>query len=362
MGFDLPPLAAAIPLAPAADGLGAVEANPMELSPVEPVAAEAVAVEPLAVEPLAVAAFFAENAAPAISPETWGLAPPRLDWRIGPVPAVRRALSELAERAAAIAAAASAEPHKAVHAQRRTLRRGRALLRLLGPCMAAAQAKDWLGRLGEASRQLGVFRDADVLPAALRLLGNADRDAVAQLREQLSADRDAARADPNAILQVRSTADVLLSVALEAQGAELELSPPKLARSLQASMRRARALARQANKHPRPEAVHELRKRAKDLRHQLEWLGVRSGDEALDGLVDWLGDLGEVADLLALQAWLKERSSRTPQRGEILLALRLSKAKRARRCLRDAKVALPGHAKRRARAIVVAALARELPA
>jgi CHAD domain-containing protein len=274
---------------------------------------------------------------------------------------VRRALGELAERAAAIAAAAPAEPHKAVHAQRRTLRRGRALLRLVGPCMAAAQAKDWLDRLGEASRQLGVFRDAEVLPAALRLLESADPSAVAQLRDQLSADRDVARTDPNALLEIRNTAEVLLAVAVEAQSAELELSPPKLARSLQASMRRARALARQANKHPRPESVHELRKRAKDLRHQLEWLGVRRGDETLDGLVDWLGDLGEVADLLALQAWLKARRSRTPQRGEILLALRVSKAKRARRCLRDAKVALPGKSKRRARAIVVAALARELP-
>ncbi len=341
MGFDLPPLAAPQPLAPSADGPVGVEADPLEIPVAE--------------------AFSAEPLVPSVLPETWGLAPPRLDWRIGPVPAVRRALGELAERAAAIAAAAPAEPHKAVHAQRRTLRRGRALLRLVGPCMAAAQAKDWLDRLGEASRQLGVFRDAEVLPAALRLLESADPSAVAQLRDQLSADRDVARTDPNALLEIRNTAEVLLAVAVEAQSAELELSPPKLARSLQASMRRARALARQANKHPRPESVHELRKRAKDLRHQLEWLGVRRGDETLDGLVDWLGDLGEVADLLALQAWLKARRSRTPQRGEILLALRVSKAKRARRCLRDAKVALPGKSKRRARAIVVAALARELP-
>lgn len=342
MGFDLPPLAAAQPRAPDADGPAAVEADPLEIPVAEP--------------------FPAEPVAPSASPDPWGLAPPRLDWRIGAVPAVRRALGELAERAAAIAGAAPTEPHKAVHAQRRTLRRGRALLRLVGPCMAAAQAKDWLDSLGKASRQLGVFRDAEVLPAALRLLESAEPSAVAQLRDQLSADRDVARTDPNALLEIRNTAEVLLAVALEAQSAELELSLPKLARSLQASMRRARALARQANKHPRPEAVHELRKRAKDLRHQLEWLGVQRGDEALNGLVDWLGDLGEVADLLALQAWLKARRSRTLVRGEILLALRLSRAKRARRCLRDAKLALPGNSKRRARAIVVAALARELPA
>lgn len=293
--------------------------------------------------------------------DPWGVAPPRLDWQIGLAPALRRALADLAQRASAIAAEAAREPHRAVHAQRRTLRRGRALLRLLGPCLAPPQAKAWLDRLGDASRQLGVFRDAEVLPATLGLLGDTSAAAIAPLHAHLSAAREQARRDPEALRLVQHTAEVLVAVAVEAQRAAMQPTPARLARGLQASMQRARALARQANKHPRAEAVHALRKRAKDLRHQLEWLGVGRGDPGLEELIDWLADLGEVADLLALHAWLKQQRGHAALDEALLAALRHSKAKRARRCLRDAKAALPGKSKRRARAVLLAALG-ELPA
>lgn len=290
--------------------------------------------------------------------DVWGSEPPRLDWRLGLAPALRGALDALARRAAAIAAAAPGEPHKAIHAQRRTLRRARALLRLVGPALAPQQAKAWMARLGEASRQLGVYRDAEVLPAAVQLLRGAEPAALAALHHQLSAARELARNDPEALHQLQRTAQGLATLAAEAQSATLDLSPATLSRSLGHAVQRARDLAKLARKRPRPEAVHELRKRAKDLRHQLEWLGVRRDQQALGSLIAWLGDLGEFADLLALHAWIKGHGEQqaAADHAALLQALRASKAKRARRCLRDAEDALPRKGKRRARALVLAAL------
>lgn len=233
--------------------------------------------------------------------------------------ALRRiALAEIA----AIRAAWAAGPQdpEAVHEMRKSLKKLRALLRLVRDGMPEDQLAE--NRvLRDAARSLAGHRDAAVRLATLdRLIGPPAGSGepvapdLAALRARLA--REAAEPGPAPDL------DALLS-ALEERAAGWQLHGPDrriLARGLARTRRQARRAMMEAHRDRDPEAMHEWRKRAKDHWYQARlfqpvWPAVM---KPIVAEVDTLGEaLGEHHDISVLMEWI-ERQDPAPLSGESL--------------------------------------------
>ncbi len=292
------------------------------------------------------------------SADWYGSSAPRLAPAISLQECIVQAFYQQSALAARLGQRIAAEPAQAIHAMRRLLRRSRALLRLTAAALSDADRQAWLAQLGEASRQLGRHRDAEILPDALLLLPEDARTAAAPLGQLLIQQRELARQDPSVAPAVQAAALAMAEVAAQLPAALQDLAADHLAQGVAAAFDRVADCAKQACKHPRPQAIHDLRKRAKDLRYMLEWLGSASDEPKLRRVAKAVRDLGQVADLLVLHAWIKEAARRHPDadHGALVQALRSRKAELARRSLRDTRDLAPAHPKRRARALVRAFL------
>jgi CHAD domain-containing protein len=206
-------------------------------------------------------------------------------------------------------------PVEAVHEARKDMKKLRALLRL---------ARDELGKetfarenacFRDAARELAGPRDSDVMLATLGALelpaglGRELRKVIQDAREGSGlGDRDAAAGNAVAILkEARGRVD---DWPLERDAFEA------LAGGLERTYRRGRGALKAARADPSDDALHEWRKRVKELwyHHTLLrslWPAVMSaaGDEA-HALSDRLGD---DHDLAVLSAWLSEHAGPPPE-------------------------------------------------
>ncbi len=172
----------------------------------------------------------------------------------------------------------------AVHETRKALKRLRALVRLLEPTLPEGALSLERTTLREAGRRLAAVRDAEVLVSTFEGLLDqgppklARRRGVRRLHEQLEQERDMVRArlagEAATPMQVLAALHTLRSRVpswpLPAQ-AGLELLDPGLQRTYRQGRRR-RARAARARGAERGRALHEWRKRVKDLRYAAEIL------------------------------------------------------------------------------------------
>jgi CHAD domain len=173
---------------------------------------------------------------------------------------------------------------RAVHETRKALKRLRALMRLLEDELPRGEFAAANAALRDMGRRLAGARDAEVLLSTLgqllerhpRKLGQ--RRSVARLRERLAAERDLAASsallgDAAARMEVIGELRALRSRVLQWRFPErsgMELAAPGLARIYRQGRRRHRRAAR--GRGDRSRAMHEWRKRVKDLRHAAEML------------------------------------------------------------------------------------------
>ncbi|MBM4343852.1 MAG: CHAD domain-containing protein [Deltaproteobacteria bacterium] len=229
--------------------------------------------------------------------------------------AVRAALLDQAAACAALAVCAAGRTPIHIHALRKRTRQTRALVRLVGGCLVGDKVvKQALRDLAGAARLLSDARDAEVLPDALALLPLPLRSKTPQLALALAVQRAAAAVDPRHAENLRIAA-VAIAEATRGFAALLPVAvlPRVLIDGLRSALARVRACRKQARKRPRPEAIHDLRKACKDLRHQLEWLGVDGDHELYAELVSGIKALGELTDLFALDQWLRNHGRSCPQ-------------------------------------------------
>jgi CHAD domain-containing protein len=174
-------------------------------------------------------------------------------------------------------------PEQAVHETRKALKRLRALIRLLEGELGEQTCAREDAILRDAGRRLARARDAEVAVSTLddllrRHPGKlAHRRGVARLRARLVAERD--RATDATLGDRAMRADVLADLrALRGRVAEWKLSDrdgiqavePALKRLYRQGRRRRRRAA--GGKGDRARAMHEWRKRVKDLRYAAEIL------------------------------------------------------------------------------------------
>ena len=198
-----------------------------------------------------------------------------------------------------------------VHGARKSLRRFRSTLRLVRPALgedAYARAATPTRDLG---RRLSVPRDADVMARTVRSLigessGEPSRDAVAgALEDRWEVERDAVVADD---WFAAVAPKELFAVHDEIGDWKLGgLEWTTLLEGVVRSYRRGQDAFRVARRRGTPEAVHEARKRTKDLRYQLEllrdlWEPMVAGQAA--GARELTDTIGALRDLVLLRAFL----------------------------------------------------------
>jgi CHAD domain-containing protein len=217
------------------------------------------------------------------------------------------------------------DPVEAVHDARKSLKKVRSLLRLARPGMRAGERRAENLALGDIGRALSGGRDADVMvetvdALAERFAGQVPAATFAALRARLAA--RAARRRHGSDALVAEQLALLRQARARLTAAELAPGEPGPTpfdgvrrRHLRAGAVRAyargRGLLAEALKEPTTEALHELRKRVKDLWYHTRllseaWPGPMKAQAAeLKTLSTLLGDdhdLGVLAELLRAEA------------------------------------------------------------
>jgi CHAD domain-containing protein len=257
--------------------------------------------------------------------------PYRLDLNESVPDGVRRiAREELESAAGSLAQAKAANRDEAIHEARKSLKKVRALLRLMRPEVEAIfRAENQ--RLRNAGRRLSRFRDAGVLIETFddlreryredlgrRKLASIRRALVAAKRQQES--RGVAGRLEGVSTTLRAAARRVDRWPLKAAG--FEAIAPGLGKTFRQGRRRL-ATAREQG---RAEDFHEWRKRVKDHWYHVRLLQDLKADElveyekTLHDLETWLGDdhnLVLLHDRLIARTWAKDR----PQEVERCLGL-----------------------------------------
>ncbi|MBV8943837.1 MAG: CHAD domain-containing protein [Solirubrobacterales bacterium] len=201
------------------------------------------------------------------------------------------------------------DPVEAVHAARKDLKKARSLLRLTRAAIDRDQRRRENKALRDAGRALSASRDAEVMLQALDNLADRFAGQVAQttfepIRRHLEAERDTARQRMIASGLPGQTADELKSVRARIDEWPIRRGGWKaLEPGLLRSYRRGCKALAIAQREPTVEALHEWRKRSKDLWYHLRMLeplspGIVGGQaEEAHALSDLLGDDHDLAIL-----------------------------------------------------------------
>lgn len=247
-----------------------------------------------------------------------GLPEKRLEYRLRPGEeggsgVCRVVTARTAQAAAAVRAAGEAvDPARQVHEARKSLKKARSALRLLRGVIADEERKAANGTCREAARRLSGARDAEVKVMTLDVVASGmDTD----WRSDLEREAAAHRGD----LTPESLADVakqIESVARRFRGRRIPGADEAVAGNLGRTYRRGRKAMKAARKGGGAESFHGWRKRAKDLRYQLEIVEPRLPKQfskvrkQAEDLADMLGDLHDF-DVLA-----EDLASRVIDEGE----------------------------------------------
>lgn len=220
--------------------------------------------------------------------------------------------AQLRTASSALLSASPDERAKAIHTSRKAFKRARAFVRVARPGLGDEVARRDNAVLREAGVRLSGARDAEVMVETLDALvaksKHLDAGHVAGLRAALVRTRDDAyvrvRAERGSIVDVLNQID---GAALEIAGWSLGDAPAKeLAAGLDRILRKGRKALRVATHETgeeRIEAMHELRKRSKDLWHASELLELadppqfRKLQKRAHKLADHLGDDHDLAVL-----------------------------------------------------------------
>lgn len=198
-------------------------------------------------------------------------------------------------------------PSLSVHEYRKTIRRLRAMVRLLRGIIDRDALRSIDTGLRSAVLPTSGLRDARILLATLERVPPIE--GTKKLRKELTGRWESSleeletRGEEARVLESSRRPLARLPAAL-AEALPTTISPEELQEAARQSYRRARRTVRTAVRVPEDAAIHRARKRVKELRYQLEWLveisskRVRKRQRRLANLAQ---ELGEVTDFLVLE-------------------------------------------------------------
>lgn len=216
--------------------------------------------------------------------------------------ALKRIVSEELDSAAArLEGKDGTDWHDAVHEARKSVKKVRAVLRLVKPELGRLYRIENTG-MRELGRKLSEIRDAGATVETFdslreKHLEHLDRHGLKAIRHTLVAQKEEAE-------QGARSEGVLVQVAeiLRTKARTIEEWPLRadgfsaFRKGLEDTYRRGRKVLKATHKHPRPENYHEWRKRVKDHWYHIRLIYHASTDETkayeknLKDLETWLGD------------------------------------------------------------------------
>lgn len=256
-----------------------------------------------------------------------------------PAAGICRVITARAAQAAAAVRRAGAveDPAEPVHEARKSLKKARSALRLLRGVIPDADRKAANAVCRGAAAHLSGARDAEVkLETLAKTVGSEARPAgTERWQGELESEADTHRNEltPEGLAEVEAAID---RVAREFRGRQVPGSTEQVAGNAGRAYRRGRKAMKRAGKHSAAEDFHTWRKRAKDLRYQLEILEPRlpadfkTTRERAEGLADLLGDLHDL-DVLAED--LAGRSLAEPDRSRLEGVIAEARDREIERCL-----------------------------
>jgi CHAD domain-containing protein len=243
--------------------------------------------------------------------------------------------------AAVRAAGHSSDPGDKVHEARKSLKKARSALRLLRGSVESGERASANTTLREAGRRLSGARDAEVKVETLASIADPEspsrsKSAAESWHRSLEDEADAHRGD----LTIEGLADVVRqidSVARQFRGRRPIESDGPVVANLGRAYKRGRKAMKRARKSGSPGDFHAWRKRAKDLRYQLEIVEPRltakfgATRERAEDLADALGDLHDL-DVLAGDLSRRDLNDRDRSYFEELIAA--AREEQIERCLK----------------------------
>ena len=208
---------------------------------------------------------------------------------------------------------------EAIHGARKDIKKARAALRLIRDELGEKAFKRENRALRDAGRLLSASRDAEVKLSTLDALvageGDAPPAATALWRDALVADRDRIVGDGGRGGADAATAAIAAIEAVAARAPDWRIRRDGwklLAPGLDTAYREGREQFRALPAEPDPDAVHDLRKRGKDLWYQVRLLAP-AWPEVLDATAGEIHDftdmLGDHHDLTVLAEDLRGRDA-----------------------------------------------------
>jgi CHAD domain-containing protein len=217
----------------------------------------------------------------------------------------------------------------AVHEARKDLKKLRSLLRLVRADLGGKRYRAENARYRDAARLLSGLRDAEVLLetlAALRECYPERMPPAERLQRALEDERSASRGGGDLDRRLEQAAEAIAAGAADIDSWKLASDGFELLRpGVERSYRRGRKHLRALGDGPSDEAIHQWRKRVKDLWYQLRLLQP-TWPAALKGPVDAAHDLadllGDHHDLAMLAARVGERTADDPDAAAVIVLAR----------------------------------------
>jgi CHAD domain-containing protein len=190
---------------------------------------------------------------------------------------------------------------EAVHEARKSVKKIRAVLRLMRPELDRAYDAQ-IGRLRTVGRKLSEFRDAGAIVETFDALRKKYRDQLRQtsldsIRRRLVKLRDEAEKKVESGNSFEKLVEILQEAAKDVKTWPLQTDGfPAIAPGLEGAFRQARRAMARAQRYPRPENYHEWRKRVKDHWYDVRLLEslssdvMRAHEKSLKDLESWLGE------------------------------------------------------------------------
>lgn len=211
------------------------------------------------------------------------------------------------------AKSAADDPEKSVHEYRKSIRRARSLIRLIHDAHADFDRTELNDKLRAAFEPTSALRDADVLRPVIEMWAKlaTDESVVERILGSLGEHREEVGSHQvEEILANEIEGLHYCKWALRRQIPE-DFGWDHITAGLQKSYRRCKRRRHEAATSVSDLAVHDWRKRTKEIRYQTELFAAGSGIEPITSfnkaLADQAQDLGEATDLQIFSDYLAER-------------------------------------------------------
>ena len=238
----------------------------------------------------------------------------------------RIAREELTSAAHGLRHASARARDGAVHEARKSVKKVRAILRLMRGELGAAYDTE-NRRLRAISLRLAVYRDATVMIETLdQLAAKADAlsaPALAAIRRALVENKRRLERGTRIAGAMRRAAGALEEASARIDRWRLVMDGPvALAPGMETAYRRGRAAMGAARRHARPELCHEWRKRVKDHWYHVRLLETRwnpaaaAREKSLKHLETWLGEHHNL-EVLAMRLAARPIADRLPEQAKV---------------------------------------------